>query len=567
MDRDTFRPGKGSCGLLKAGRSLSSVVCVKKQPTEGHPYCLYTPFRPKFNRLTALALRRFEADKLLLQPDSASPWAHARLCCAACDLLNRRQRGRLILDLIRYRGLTDVGFRVSSGRARRGGGETFRSGIPSSTLPRRRSSLGAILSMPARRGLERLVGFTRERVWVMVFLLASLALFLWGWGYLTILKATPGADALWEQAEQEFKAARYEKVERTLGRLRQLREPTPLDWLLRAQLALVQNHPDEALADLSRVPDDHYMAPQARLLAGQLELRRDRVRFAELALREAVRLSPDLVQAHRELIYIYGMQLRRKEISREFLALSQLVDLTFDNAFHWCLLRNNVWEAREVVQSLSRYVAADPQDRWSRLAIAENFRRMGQHAEAERTLAPLPREDPEANVIRIQIAVDSQDRQCAEELLALGRDDDPELARLRGREALARRDAQGALRYFRIAYAADPDNGEVVRGLYSTLELLGKTEEAGPLRERARNLDVLNKLILRVDTGSNRKAQRDADLMRQLGAVCAALNRTAEARTWLKLAIARDPLDAEAQKALFRLGRASGQPRSPRLTP
>ncbi len=30
-----------------------------------------------------------------------------------------------------------------------------------------------------------------------------------------------------------------------------------------------------------RVPDEHFMAAQARMLAGQTELRRDRVRLAE----------------------------------------------------------------------------------------------------------------------------------------------------------------------------------------------------------------------------------------------------------------------------------------------
>ena len=48
-------------------------------------------------------------------------------------------------------------------------------------------------------------------------------------------------------------------------------------------------------------------------------------------------------------------------------------------------------------------------------------------------------------------------------------------------------------------------------------------------------------------------ARRDAGLMRQLGAACAALDRNGEARAWYKLAIDLDPLDAESQQALFRL--------------
>ena len=87
-------------------------------------------------------------------------------------------------------------------------------------------------------------------------------------------------------------------------------------------------------------PTTTHLAPRARLLAGQTELRRSRVRYAEEWLIAATRLDPRLVQAHRELIYIYGTQLRRTELNAEFIALSQLSNLTFDNAFQWCLLRS-----------------------------------------------------------------------------------------------------------------------------------------------------------------------------------------------------------------------------------
>ena len=153
-----------------------------------------------------------------------------------------------------------------------------------------------------------------------------------------------------------------------------------MDWFLRGQLAVARHHADEAIDLLSRVPDDHYRA-RARLLAGQTELRRSRVRYAEEWLIAATRLDPRLVQAHRELIYIYGTQLRRAELNAEFIALSQLSNLTFDNAFHWCLLRSNSWEPGKMIGPLERYIDADPDDRWSRLALAENYRRMGRSDE------------------------------------------------------------------------------------------------------------------------------------------------------------------------------------------
>jgi tetratricopeptide (TPR) repeat protein len=389
----------------------------------------------------------------------------------------------------------------------------------------------------------------RRRIWFVC--LTSIALFVGYCGFRTLRPdASSNADAIWERAEKDFKAGRYDRVDVALDRLARLRQPTPLDWFLRGQLALARGKTDSALDDLARVPDQHYMAAQARLMAGQTELRRDRVRRAEELFRAGLALDPQLVQAHRELIFIYGMQLRRAELSAEFMALSKLTDLTFENVFHWCLLRNNSWEPGEAVESLSRYVAAEPSDRWSRLALTENYRRMGRLSEAESTLAALPRDDVEAIALRAYLALDRQEQEEAERLLANGPTDDPILARLKGRFALSQHDIPTALENFRKSYAGDPENRETLFGLIAALEMSGNDKAALPLRQVARHLDRLSGLIQRAALPG---ARADTGLMRALGAECAALERTGEARAWYKLAIAFNPLDSESQQALFRL--------------
>ena len=242
--------------------------------------------------------------------------------------------------------------------------------------------------------------------------------------------------------------------------------------------------------------------------------------------------------------------MRRPEINAEFLALQRLTGLSFDDVYHWTSLRNNFWEPGDVAEDLMRFVAADPLDRYSRLALAEIFRRMGRHDQAESTLNALEPEDREANAIRVQIALDRRDTEKADRLLALGQAGDPVLARLRGAEALGRREAQKAADQFRIAYAANPDDHETLFGLWVALELLGNESEAGPIRLAARNLDLLNSALQR---GRAPGARGDTALMREFGTLCAALHRDAEARGWLQLVIAANPLDSEAQQTLFRL--------------
>ena len=108
------------------------------------------------------------------------------------------------------------------------------------------------------------------------------------------------------------------------------------------------------------------------------------------------------------------------------------------------------------MESLAGYVAADPLDRWSRLALAENYRRMGRLEDAESAIGTLASDDAEAIALKGRIALDRQDHEEAGRLLALGPPDQPLLARLRGTLALGRRDVPEALANFRIAYDGRP---------------------------------------------------------------------------------------------------------------
>jgi hypothetical protein len=414
------------------------------------------------------------------------------------------------------------------------------------------SSVHALPSPRAARKSKRLGAAVAASpgLWIGAICAAAVVVGLALFAHRASRRSTTSTEAFGEQAQRDLREGRYPQVERALQRAARAGTATPVYWFVRGELADARNQPDQAIEALARIPGNHALAAQARLLTGQIERKRNRVRFAEIAFLAALAIDPSLVQAHRELIYIYGMQLRRPELSREFLALKKANAFTFKNAFHWCLLRNNSWEPREAITELLAYVAADPLDRWSRLALAENYRRMGLDGEAESVLSSLSPDDNEANTLRIQIALDRHDNERADELLALAPPDDPVVARVRGRRALARRDGRSAVRHFQLAYAADPSNRDTIFGLISAWELLGNQKEAAPLRALARNLDRLNTLVLQA---AKPDAPGNTALMKQLGATCAALHRNEEARAWFELAIARDPLDSSAQQALFRL--------------
>jgi tetratricopeptide (TPR) repeat protein len=397
----------------------------------------------------------------------------------------------------------------------------------------------------AGRQLERPARGHRTWIAVVIVILAILP-GLWYFGF----RRSEDPDAIWQAGEADLSAGRIDLAEAAANRLSRLREPTPLDCMLRAQLDIAHGRAEEAVAGLMRVPDEHPMAAQAHLMAGQVELRRHRARFAEQYFRKALQLNPKLVQAHRELIYILGHQLRRTELNAEFLALSQLTELTFDNVFHWCLMRTALWEPSTALKELLLFVETDPEDRWSRLAIADNYRRMGLIDDAETAIAPLPDSDLDALAIRVMLAIDRHQDDKAEQLLASGPAGDPTLAKLRGRLALARRDAPSALRCFQVAHAHAPDDRDALLGLVNALTMIGDDKSAAPLRETAKNFELLNSLVQRAAIPNERENPR---LLRDLGAACAAAGCDPEARGWYRLATARDPLDIESQQALFQI--------------
>ncbi len=351
-------------------------------------------------------------------------------------------------------------------------------------------------------------------------------------------------------ADEAFKAGHVVEARRILKRLERLRPPTSPDRLLRGQVAARLSEPDQAMAEWAAIPDEDPLAPLARVIAGQLAISRGLIRPAEANFKEAIRLLPEATKPRRELVYIYNVQHRQAELDRALGELLERDTLEFRYVLHWTKTRNTVWNPNGDLPALRKFVAADPEDRWSRLALVQALRRLDRSEEAAAILAPLPDSDPEARVERVLLAMGRGDFAASEALLAGGPADHPGLARLRGQLALRSRDGKEAARQFRIALAADPTDRVALQGLGTALGSLGRADEARGYLEAARRHDALWPLVARAATD---EGERDPRLPHQLGVACAAIGRTLEARAWLRLAVSRDPGDQEGQKALYRL--------------
>ena len=389
----------------------------------------------------------------------------------------------------------------------------------------------------------------RRRLLLLMMLAAAGA----GGAYAAWSRSSGDPEALWRRAQDEYNEKHADRAGVLLERLDRLRPPGPEQAFLKAQVAWTRGRLDEAVRLLGSIPDGDRLAPLARLREGQIERERNRIRYAEAAFLRALRLDPKLAQAYRELIYIYGIQMRRAAVRAQFIALSKVAPLGFHDAFMLCLTRGVAWESVEAGAILKGFLAADPDDRYSRLALAETLGRASRHAEAEAVLAPLPDSDPDARAARAEAAFGAGDLGRVEALVAGGPADHPGLAHLRTRLALSRGDWPAAIRQARIMLAADPTLRDGYRSLGQALAAAGDLDAARPYLDVARAHDRITTMVQHAATAG---ASDDPGFAREFGDTLRAARLYPDARIWYQLAVARDPLDTQAQRSLYDLDAA-----------
>jgi tetratricopeptide (TPR) repeat protein len=406
--------------------------------------------------------------------------------------------------------------------------------------------------MPTSERVETKATSTRARGWRAVAMTLGLAILAVGVIVALVLWSQPAADPdrIWAAAEESFRSGREDEARAMLERLARLRKPNELDRMLRAQLHMARNELEPAVADLNSIPDGHALAAQARLLAGQIELRRERLRPAEAYLRKAIALDPAIASARKELIYIIGMQMRRKDLLEQFRELSRVMPLDYDQVLLWCLARSSIWDARQHSNDLRRYFDADPDDLTTRLALVDLYIQGGFPARAVELLERAPNENPDARAARARIALDAGQVDVAKKLLAGGPIQHAALARLRGKLALSERDAQTALHAFQIAYAIEPEDRDTIFGIGHAYRAMNDESRAAPFLKAAKDQDRFAGLLKTALSGSGRA---DPKMPLALALECEKIGRPREGEAWCKVEISRDPLSDEAQRILFRL--------------
>ena len=173
--------------------------------------------------------------------------------------------------------------------------------------------------------------------------------------------------------------------ETSLNRLLELRPAADEQWLVLGQLAMTKGKDGLALESLARVSDRHPMAAGARIWEGTIELENQRARKAEAAFLRALRLDPRDTTARRQLISLYCIQSAGVNFpSSSLCSRADCSQLRSDDALGSSLASS--WDPDEVCAMLERFVKADPDDRISRLVLAEALRRLRRPDDVEADL-------------------------------------------------------------------------------------------------------------------------------------------------------------------------------------
>ncbi len=415
---------------------------------------------------------------------------------------------------------------------------------------------GSSTKQPDGRGFREGLLPSQERRGRALWILTALTVVLVAGATWLAFRVRADPDRLWVEAETAFLAGRWDLARTALKRLEQARPRTGLDLMLEAQLAVAERHPDQAFAALSRIPDEHPIAAQGHLLAGRLWRQEHCLRKAEAELRRALELKPGLIEAHKELVYVLGIQGRRPEVDAEFHALARLTTLSHHDLFTWSLTHFTQWSP-DIVDDLDSFITADPDDRLSRLAVVELLlERPGDEVDAyiEKILKPLPPDDSDALALRITFAFNRGRYEEAERMMASAPEHHPRLARIRGEVALRRHDVDGAIKHFKEALTDEPYDRVSPMHLAQALKLKGDEAAAETYIDRVQRLNKIYNQIIRVRSPS--RGNQVSDLA-ELGKSCEEAGLLDEARGWYTLAITMNPVDADAQQSLARLGGAS----------
>ncbi len=327
--------------------------------------------------------------------------------------------------------------------------------------------------------------------------------------------------------------------------------------LYRGQLARDRGDTAAAAQFWGRVPDHPPQeAATARFLEGTLFLNAYRARQAEAAFRKAVELNPDYLQPHERLAMLHNMQLRASEMRRELEAIRRFRPWTLDELYGFIFVTGI---KEHIIERVEKFVEADPDDRYSHLALARYLLLDDRPAEAARVVQSVCAQNPGDGVLWACLAearlgqFELAEAREALSRAAVGPNADVSVWRAHGFYSMAVGDWRQAAACLRRAVTLAPDDRTAVYKLGMALERLAEKSAA---RRQFRHAELLLELhtamLPIVDRNRTRPEIVAIDAVIQAGTLLMELDRNGDAVFFFEKALALNPNSTAAQQGYER---------------
>lgn len=356
-------------------------------------------------------------------------------------------------------------------------------------------------------------------------------------------------DRLRGRALDSFRSGRWEIVEASLSKIERRGEARSEDRILRGRAARALGKIDEAISCWLKIVEGDPAHAEACRLIGEAEAARFRLRKAEAILKRAAELAPNRPEPHFHLAKLYAIEFRRKEFDDRMRQITACSHLKFLQITFWCQIDSSIWDPPRFFRAWTKALENDPGDRAVRLAYSEGLRRLDDRERALSILEPLGEADPDASALRARIALERGRLDLAEALLQSVPVGHFQGDMTRGRIARIRGRLEDAVRFFRNAYTADPEDRDAITELGLALGAAGKTAESRRLMALSYHCDQIMFMLkdMPIDQDPN------SDFLERLGRLCEAAGRRDRALACYRLALDHNPLDRVLQEAIFRV--------------
>jgi tetratricopeptide (TPR) repeat protein len=341
-----------------------------------------------------------------------------------------------------------------------------------------------------------------------------------------------------------------------------------------------------ALAHLRRIgPDDRNLTALVKLNQGKAEYYLSRLDEAEALWIQALRLDPKIPEAGWSLLDLYYLQGRREAGRRLALRLFEIEPDPHDRVQLLLeLVRQDAQPPApaSVVQWFEPVVRQNPHGLHGNLALGLALVRDGNADRGLKVLEAMVQhhpDDPDAWDAWLTGLDDaSQVESQAISLLARAVERlpgalaaSPRFAKFQGRVAQERGDGNEAVRAYRRAEAAAPQDHQLAYRLIRVLRQVGATDEAERREHEYHTRLVAGQEVRNLYTRANAVktlgVHPHADLYQQLADLRERMGLPEEARAWHRLVLRDDPLNARSRVALQRLPDSSQPPGSPEARP